>query len=70
MSAEITPKKIKKKWGRGEGSKYSDYATLLNTNSPKPISKNKEGDCIACEHSLNSPDKKPRIRIRSGGVWW
>lgn len=68
--ANSTVPKIRKKWGRGEDSRYSEYASLLNTNSPKPVIDGKNADKKASENPVNPADSKPRVRIRSGGVYW
>ncbi len=62
--------KIQRKWGRGEGSKYADYATLLNTNKPPQIEYTDHEDHPGSSESLNEANGKPRIRITRGGVWW
>ncbi|MFZ1816003.1 MAG: zinc metalloprotease HtpX [Rhizobiaceae bacterium] len=61
---------IRPRWGRGEESRYSDYASLLNANTPEPVVRSSDADCIACDKSINSPTGKPRIRVTRGGVWW
>ncbi len=65
-----TVPKIKRKWGRGEGTKYSDYATLLNNHTIKAIGDQSCADDPACAESLNKPSKNPKIHITRGGVWW
>jgi heat shock protein HtpX len=62
--------KMQRKWGRGEGSKYSDYSSLLNTSEIKSLHKPKEADETACPDNLSEVNSKPRIRLTRGGVWW
>lgn len=65
--------RIRRKWGRGEGTKYSDYASLLNTSGREPgkgVIDGMDGECEACDRPLAEPEGRPRIRFRHGGVWW
>jgi len=62
--------KIKRKWGRSETSKYSDYASLLRASDVKPIAKPQHQDLPASNESLNEAEGRPKIRIKNGGVWW
>ena len=61
---------IRPKWGRGEEGRYSDYASLLNAHPVDPVAGHDLRDSIASDESLCPPRGKPRIRFRSGGVWW
>ncbi|MEZ5792585.1 MAG: zinc metalloprotease HtpX [Nitratireductor sp.] len=61
---------IRPKWGRGEESRYSNYASLLGTNPVEPVAGDGHPDSMAADESLHPPSGKPRIRFRSGGVWW
>ena len=62
--------KISRKWGRGEGAKYAQYASLLNANTVEPIRKKSSQDKAASETSLNAASNNPKIRLSRGGVWW
>lgn len=62
--------KMQRKWGRGEGSKYSDYASLLNTSKIQSLHESKDADETACLDDLSEVSSKPRIRLTRGGVWW
>ncbi len=56
---------IKRKWGRNEMSKYSDYASLLNGET---IDLEEAGSHGAISGEETS--EKPRIRVWRGGVWY
>lgn len=62
--------RIRRKWGRAEGSKYSEYASLLNNHSIEAIGNRNNDDEPVCKDSLVDSEKKPRIHISRGGVWW
>ncbi|MGB7286971.1 MAG: zinc metalloprotease HtpX [Salaquimonas sp.] len=62
--------KIQRKWGRGEGSKYAEYASLLNASSIDPVHDKACEDDAACNESLNAAKDNPKIRFTRGGVWW
>ena len=62
--------RIRRKWGRGEGSKYADYASLMRSDAVSRLDKQASSDDPASEESLAPADGKPRIRITRGGVWW
>lgn len=62
--------RIRRKWGRGEQSKYDNYASLLNTNGPAAIFQGAEAEKPAAEAEINPPRGRPRIRVTRGGVWW
>jgi heat shock protein HtpX len=65
-----TVPKIRRKWGRGEESKYNDYASLLNSATIETIGDPKDQDKPPSEASLNEARDKPKVRITRGGVWW
>lgn len=62
--------KIRKKWGRGEDTRYAEYASLMKSNKPKPISNGKKAEEVASKDAVNPAEKDPRIRITRGGVYW
>lgn len=62
--------KIRKKWGRGEDTRYAEYASLLNTDAPKPMIKGKKAELPAADEPINPATDNPRIRITRGGVYW
>ncbi|MEC9343884.1 MAG: zinc metalloprotease HtpX [Pseudomonadota bacterium] len=62
--------KIRPRWGRGEASRYSDYASLLDARTIAPVPGGRTHDTAASRETLAPPRGRPRIRIRSGGVYW
>lgn len=62
--------KVQRKWGRSEGTKYSDYASLLNTSTIESLHNRKDENETACPDNLGEVKTKPRIRLTRGGVWW
>ena len=62
--------KIRRKWGRGEDSRYAEYASLLNSNAPKQFANSDEAENLASKDSINPAPGNPRIRVTRGGVYW
>ena len=62
--------KIKPRWGRGEASRYSHYASLLDTGTIAPVPAGEAREEAASGNELAAPWGKPRVRIRRGGVYW
>jgi heat shock protein HtpX len=62
--------RIQRKWGRSEGTKYSDYASLLNNHNPELLGEAETRDEPASNTPLKEGSGKPKIRITRGGVWW
>lgn len=62
--------KIRPRWGRGEASRYSHYASLLGSGSVPPVPKGPSREEAASDQELAAPWGKPRVRIRRGGVYW
>jgi heat shock protein HtpX len=60
--------KIGRPWGREQGKAYSEYASLYSAPAQRPVVEEADCDKVACEHSLNPPQGKPRIRLP--GVYW
>ena len=61
---------IRPRWGRGEESRYSDYASLIGGRSIMPVVDAEEAEIAASEQSLETPSGRPRIRVTRGGVYW
>lgn len=62
--------KIRKKWGRGEDSRYAEYASLLNSDTPKPLVKGKKAEAFGSDKEINPAEKNPKIHLGRGGVYW
>ena len=61
---------IKRKWGRGEDSKYADYASLLNTSQIEKITDPETENETASPVGIDAVTTRPRVRLTRGGVWW
>ncbi|MCG6856671.1 MAG: zinc metalloprotease HtpX [Salaquimonas sp.] len=62
--------KIKPRWGRGEASRYSDYASLIDKMSIMPLMADETREKEACNETLAPPQGQPRIRVGRGCVYW
>lgn len=62
--------RIRRKWGRGEGSKYADYASLLNSEAYRKLEVRSDTASTPEGEGLEEVSEKPRIRILRGGVWY
>ena len=62
--------RIRRKWGRGEDSKYADYASLLNTSPIEKLTDPETENETASPNGIDEITTRPRIRLTRGGVWW
>ncbi|MEL6435265.1 MAG: M48 family metalloprotease, partial [Pseudomonadota bacterium] len=57
-----------------EFAQRDDWLRLSADVTPvEHVIANAQAECAACDESLNAPENhgdRPRIRLRSGGVWW
>ena len=62
--------RVRRKWGRGEDSKYADYASLLNTAPIEKLTDPETENETASPNGIDEIKTRPRIRLTRGGVWW
>lgn len=62
--------RIRRQWGRLEGSKYAQLAGVYQNSGTVPLTSGAEGERPACDGPICPASGKPRIRISRGGVWW